>query len=391
MKKTKFLLDLSLKLILVIGLCGCNGKGNPAEIIDNLYTDVQDTNTGETVKCLSCIPDFPAEYVETVNDSLSFNAVIIVPEGVEENTRYEITGTIQNYNNVQVEKLFMRDVEIVQKETVDVAGEGGKIIDHTETIEGENGERLYMSNGHIVFKTSKWDQMSGAFHLSKKEVDYNANIFDTGLEFKFSSAEMAYKDICEKLENIGFSSDLEYKVYSLEHELLNKEWQNYDYKSGEAEYSNNEEWNETDDTYYFSINQLAGALPVYRIWNYGSGQEGESDTAPVQVAYNSNGILYFELYQLYDFEYAQKQWELAPMEEIINTVKKRYDLAVTGDKVEFTSFNLAYIANFTDSKTIILTPVWLCNNTITTTDGNIFYNQVIVNASTAEEMIYKFN
>lgn len=328
---------------------------------------------------------FPERYEEDVDEILSFHASVTPPNGLStENKEIQVVYKHTDFDTA-LEELFS-DMGEIQKEEQYM-----KEVDFWHQYAyNEYDESLLSSIGMLRMEKMPWRKVKGAIELSRMSQRCNAELYATPQEFGFGTAEECWVMLQQTLEKLGLETELEPTFFYMDHETLQAEDEKYKYIDEFRDPNEVRTWSEEDDGYYISAVQCLDGIPVYANTYFGNGLEGEADTANVLAYINKDGIQMLEVTRIFgELRETDETWELLPFEDIVDAVKKRFSLVLTGDKAEVQELRFSYMTEGVGDEVYRLLPVWFCNYEQTGADGSSRTEQLIIHAATGEEVIYE--
>lgn len=326
-------------------------------------------------------PMFPDRYEEDTDGILSFHADVIPPCGLlEENSELQVVYMEYDFD-VALKELFSDVGEINIEESYD------KELDYLyQTAYGEDEEMLFKRPGRIYMVKPRWNKAQNAVELSGKDLAYNAEQYKIPREISFGTEEEVWNSLQETLRRLGVESDLQPTFFYMDHKTLKEEDEKNSGETGDLEIHEEKTWSGDDDGYYISAVQCVGGNPVYANTYFGKGIEGEADTANVLAYIDRDGIQMLEISRIIgEMRETDKTWKMLPFEDVVEAVKKRFDLVLTKDRVDIRKMRFSYMTEAVENEVYRLLPVWFCNYEQTAADGMTQTGQLIVNASTGED------
>lgn len=376
-KKNIFILTLLLCL-------GCAGCGSEKKASNVNTTMTEETSAGEG-KNISETSDekknntkenkFPKEYYLEESDNVKFNTEVIVPDEISENGMNTISASLQKINSEKAYELLMGNTELKN------SGEN----DTQLWYEGVNDEILTITPYSLGYSTNFFAYVNHAFRLQQGYSDYNANKYSTEDDLSFSTKEEAFGIIKTSLKSMGINIDDQYSCYALDHRIMQEEEYVEDINGNAATEYYKDSWTEEDDCYYFIINQSYKGVPSYHVF-YDAFPLAADENAPIQVAYNKNGIQFLQIEKVFQFSEENGLYDLKGFNEIAATIQNKYGMLLGDSAYEVTSAELYYMESKVTEDQYEILPVWIFHTTESST-GKVL--QDVVNAQTAEEIVWE--
>lgn len=371
-------MSILLSVALMAG-CDSDKQKRNADNLKNTSIEITNEITKETPLT------FPKVYEEDVDDTLSFHADIVPPIGLKaENAEIEVTYMVVDFNTA-LEELFS-DVDNIQKEEIILQPENSL---HQSAYGGQDE---IMSNNIGMFRMEKthWAKVKNAIELSRKDLAYNAELYTKPQQFAFGTAEENWEALCKTLQKLGVETELKPTIFYMNYKTLEQEDEKNKNRDDVRSEEKDKIWSEEDNGYYISAVQCIDGNTVFANTYYGNGIEGEADTANVLAYIDKSGIQMLELTRIFgQITKTDKSWKMLPFEDIVNAVKKRFGLTITGDKVSIREFRFSFMTEAVNDEVYRLLPVWYCNYEQTGRDGVDTMKQLIIHAATGEEVIYE--
>lgn len=363
-----------LVCVLFLGSCG--------DRVPKQEAAASGKDSAESVEALEL--RFPETYEETTDDTLSFQARIIPPVNISaENNEIHVS-----YKNVDFEealKELFTDVGEIKRNEMILQPENSLY----QEAYGEQDEVMASSIGMFRMEKTQWNKVRNTIELSQKDLAYNVEEYTSPQKFTFGTAEQKWEELQKVLSKLGMETELKPTFLYMDFVTMEKEAE----KNKELEEFEEErdwDWSEDDNGYYISAVQCVDGNPVYANTYYGNGLEGGLDTANVFAYIDRSGIQMLELARVIGtVEETDRNWKPLPFEDIVDAVKKRFDLVITGDKAEVKEFRFSYMTEAVNDEVYRLLPVWFCNYEQTGRDGTATMRQMIIHAETGEEVIYE--
>lgn len=376
MKKNKGMLGIILLSAIMAMGCAENNSMQSSKEQSNKTPSVEKQDILETEVM------FPEKYTEKVDETLNFQAQVVPPDGLHtKNPEVHVTYKTMDFE-IALKELFS-DVGEFKREEEMLQPENSL---HQSAYD-ENGAFMSNRQGFFYMEKPNWKKVKNVVELSRKDLAYNAELFKKSQEFGFGTAEDSWNSLKETVERLGVKMELKPSVFYLDYATMEEAARNtVPYDSGEE----GDSWSEADNGYYISAVQCMDGNTIYANTYYGKGIEGEADTANILALVNKDGIQMLEMTRIIDqIEETDEYWELLPFEDIIEAVKQRFALIITGDTVQVTEIRFSYMTEAVGDEIYRLVPVWFCNYEKTGKDGITTMQQLIINASTGEEVIYE--
>lgn len=372
--KVRFQFIFSLFILMIMSL-GVMEQKNVIAKQNNISGE--DTND-KTIK-------FPEVYEENIDEGLRFQARIYPPVNLQ-NENVEIQVTYKDIDFDTALKELFADVGKIKREEMIIQPENSLY----QSAYGEQDE--VMANGIGMFRMEKthWKKVKNAIEISQKDLRYNAELYMEPRQFDFGTSEEIWDKLQITLHKLGVEEELKATTFYMDYQTMEKEDEKDRKRNEDRAVEDKSIWNKADNGYYISAVQCINGNTVFANTYFGNGIEGKEDTANVLAYIDESGIQMLELTRIIDQTYeTEKTWEMLPFEEIINAVKKRFGLVITGDKVEIEEFQFSYMTEAIDENVYRLIPVWFCNYRQIGQDGSERMHQLIVHAATGEEVLYE--
>lgn len=328
----------------------------------------------------------PYYYEEAVDEKLSFHADVVPSVGLTEENK-EIIVTYMNFGeydfDLAINELFSNMGNLTKREMPELEDFMCK------EAYNEQDESIFVGYNRLSMHKKPWDKVKCSLRLSQKDLEYNENCYKERKDFSFASAEECWTALQEKLRKTGMKSAMELRpvYYYLDYTTMEEQ---YDYTLDIV--GSERSWDEDDNGYYISAAYYLGDNPVCRNYYWGTGIEGEADSANIQAFIDKNGIEYLEAESIIcETSESGNTWKPLPFDDIIKAIKTRFSLAITDNTVDISKIRFSYMTEGIDNDTYRLVPVWLCNYTQTNSDGYTRVCQIIIDAATGEEVIYELS
>lgn len=341
----------------------------------------KNSNSVESAEKMSLT--FPEVYVQDVDETLSFHASIIPPVGLQrENKEIQVTYKVMDFD-MALDELFSDVGKITKKEMI-LQPENSLY----QCAYGEQNEILSNSVGMLRMERTHWAKVQNTIELARKDLAYNAGIYTMPQKFSFGAAEECWETLLKVLQKLGVETELKPEFFYMDYETMEREDRKN--SSWDVDESENKVWSEEDNGYYISAVQCFGGNTIFANTYFGSGIEGKADTANVLAYVDKTGVQMLELTRMIDqIVETDKCWQMLPFEDIVDAVKKRFGLVMTGDRVEVKEFRFSYMTEAVSDEVYRLIPVWFCNYEQAGIDGVVRMRQLIIHAATGVEVIYE--
>lgn len=372
MNKSKGVVGIIILLTGVM-LFGCGDKNNKSsEEAKSEIFSTKEQGVAETKIT------YPEEYMEEVDGTLSFQAKVVPPNNLhKKNAEMMVTYKTIDFE-IALKELFSDVDEPKRKEEI-IQPENSLF----QSAYNEKDEWISNRQGFLYMEKAHWKKIRNAVELSSKDLAYNAEKYQHPQTFEFGTADEAWKNLQETVKKLGVEMELKPFIFYLDYETMEKE-------AAKNPENVTDDWNDSDNGYYISAVQCYDENTIFANSYYGKGIEGEADTANILAYIDKNGIQKLELTRIVDqIKETGKYWELLPFENIIEAVKQRFALTITGDKVKIKEIRFSYMTEAIGDEKYRLIPVWFCNYEKTGKDGSATIQQFIINASTGEDVIYE--
>ena len=338
-------------------------------------SDKEDKVAEETISRI----DFPSELHKTYGEYVKADARILVPDAIKGEKIHKVKAAlidmdvelIKNKTEEYTQNQFEQFQILEQKDY-----QGITVYDH-EYVDKEDGgfSITYSENQNsILYFPKDMTFVLSAFRLAN-DPDYNGDLFLNGEEFSFASRQDAFLNIKKYLEEIGVKIGEDYRCYYLDYETMEQEEKKYDADAGLGK----KVWSESDNAYYFAINQEVESIPVY-VPLFGIYNEDIDYNAPIQIMYKASGIGFIQTGNLYETEETEEYVNVIDIGEIFNSINEKYSMLISEEVVTVTQMKLCWIPNH-DSDELIL--AWSIRGALSSgTEVQMFYD-----AQTGKELI----
>ena len=209
-----------------------------------------------------------------------------------------------------------------------------------------NMEGAILTSNHLRYQTNHWEQIFSAFPIFSYNGELGFYIKPAEESLSFADSKEA-EEACEQFlrETIGLGEVQHLKTYCFTHELLQeyetKKATDPQYMTEEAKPEDDSEytWSESDDCYWMFYEQVFEGLPVL------SNQITRQDLlyipyCEIQMGYTENGIEYASVGNHFKL-LSKEEAELLPLEQIMESLKNKYEMTFIGNKV-ITEMKLIY-------------------------------------------------
>lgn len=365
---------------MVISGCGRSDVKNTNTVqseIVNEDTENKDMDNSGHIDGAEDMIHFPDTYEDTEDELVQFQAKVQAPESMA----VEIgTDMAVSYISLDFEQLLQeflpegtgREKMVIEQDT----GNDGALYSSAYN------DLMEMGNHHFSFymQTEAWKKIRYAIYPDANDPNNNMEQYEEKQTFSFGEAEEVFAELEEKMRRLGLRQELQCTSFYADYPTLQSE-----YIPVEGETSFNEE----DSGYYYSAVQLVGELPVYACYYYGSGIEGGVDAANITAYIDGDGLEMVRAERIItEISYGEEKGELLTLAEIAAAVKKRFSMVITDNKVVVKELRLCYMTDPINQEQLRLIPLWMCNYEVTDHEGNTSLQQFLINAVTAEEVIY---
>ncbi|MCD2492186.1 two-component system regulatory protein YycI [Lacrimispora sp. NSJ-141] len=324
-----------------------------------------------------------------ISEGVSMDAEVVIPDTIRETVEKCHVKDI-HFNGKEVAFRLFPEIEKNKWEFLDYSDLG---VDSQVSFEGKFSLPLTkkeMSGSAMIglelnFHTEHWMKCEANLPLiftSSSDIEVKE---DLSGDLAFESRDAVVRKVSEYLQNdIG----LEIKPinsYSIDYRKM-EEQEEINKRDGGEELKDpgdqNWTWSAEDDCYYLTFEQYINGLPML-IDNY-AGQDGNGTrTGEVRVGYTVNGIESISC--LGNFAVTEREkMKLAQPEDIVNTLKKKYELILTND-ITITQMKLIYFPYPISNKEweYDFIPTWRV--TYKQSDGDRYF---YIDAVTGEEVNY---
>lgn len=257
----------------------------------------------------------------------------------------------------------------------------GKTVKSHDEEDGDiyqaaDGSFLNNSSGSFYFHDSEGPTIDYAFFMDSENImDYNADKFSTTSDLPFESRKSVAEKIKKFLASFGVDAGENYTGYSLDHQTLKTQQDEYvrrekadegstksfesDIKAGRIKLQ--KEWSEDDDCYFFVFSPEINGMPITRKI-HGSPDNGTSVAGTdITVLYTKKGIMSLSANYLYEITGTEtKDTKLIGADQVVDAIEEKYGSMILTDKTVITKINLNYIPVLADKsrKNFKLTPAW---------------------------------
>lgn len=365
-------------LLSVVLLAGCDS--NRQNINTAALNKASEKNAAEETALT-----FPDVYEEDVDETLSFHASVVPPIGLQtKNMEIQLSYKAVDFD-IALDELFT-DVGIIKREEMILQPENSLY----QSAYGEQDEVISNSIGMFYMEKTHWAKARNAIELSQKDLAYNAELYSVPQDFGFGTAEEAWESLQQTLHKFGVKTELKPTIFYMDYDTMAKEDRKNKDRDDLRRKEEDKIWSEDDNGYYISAVQCINGNTVFSNIYYGNGIEGEADSANVLAFIDKSGIQMLEISRIIsEVKDTDRYWEMLPFQSIVDAVKKRFALTITGDKVDIKKFQFSYLTEALDDEIYRLLPVWFCNYEQIGIDDNVRMRQLIINAETGEEVIYE--
>lgn len=202
----------------------------------------------------------------------------------------------------------------------------------------EQGEASGMLavNSLIMLRTEHWEKISpylSIVSLGAEKLVNNADASEYQEEFDFAGREQAAEEMCQYVEKIGGYEEVRVvEEYAVSYLQLEKQ-QEYMNSLPEEEQilkpaeGQMEPWNEEDNCYWMSLEQIFHGLPVL---NDGVTRQDDLNVPinTIEAACTRNGIEYVSMRAHYR-ELSSDEAELLPVEKIYEALQDKFELLIS--------------------------------------------------------------
>lgn len=325
---------------------------------------------------------FPENVSETAG-KVTFNMDIIVDAGLTENSVVTAKAQMQKVNQEKAFRLFFSDITAYDTYDYEEEDEYGKMAHQVTYVSPEETTLAYgpWSSKLDYMERDLMPYVLNAF-VPFQDERYNANLYSTETQFFFMTRREAFDQIQSALRESGIEMDASCICYALDHETMRSQEYHEDMDGNIDRSQYKTQWSESDDCYYFYINQIYRGLPLYHVYNQVFGDAGDMN-APVQAVVSGEGIEWLEIERVFAFSDEQGGVSLADMDAVMKTVADKYNQAPGDTTYEMTKAELYYYVDLSSGMGIYdVKPVWILTGS--ERGGKII--QVIIDAQTAEEV-----
>ena len=209
------------------------------------------------------------------------------------------------------------------------------------------------------YDTVKSSILNACVRDDKKYDDFNLDKYTVEKVFSFGNVEQARQDIVNSFANCGIdlSTDFSYEVYYLDHVTLQSEEEHIDIDGNIQADQYKKDWSDQDDTYLFYFHKIYCGLRDFQK-NVYADETAEDRNAQLTVMYNKDGIISFNLQNLYLYENSGEPVALMEFDDIMNVVKNYYENIVDGVEKKVISAELIVDSEKSSKDAKKLIPVW---------------------------------
>lgn len=358
----------------VISLAGCAHQEYTPQISKQpletaLVTAAQNTK-GSTQT------DFPSSIQEN-NGKVSFNAPIILGEGVDISKLTVNSVSYKTINKDNVYNHLFQGVEIVNSQKGDAGG--------TDSYEGSKEETLVVNESGITFFSDKARSVLRAFNPSRQSDRYNVEKYNSNKDFDFSTKAEALKQINSELAQFGIDlgNNYGYQCYSLDYNTMKLEEYAIDKDGNENKSIYKKNWNEDDNCYYFCIWQTCENLSVA----YNTHMDIKGGDAPIQVIYSKRGIEYLTAQAPMSFTSSSSAVQLAALDKVKKCVSDRFNTIDTNAAYTVEGMELTHMVRSDINNNYSISPSWILDIVSKDNSSSAPYRfKIAVDAQTAEDI-----
>lgn len=265
--------------------------------------------------------EFPKCY-NAVIDGVKFNMCIEVPENVNLNNLTKSEAVLQSPNQNNIVDVFMMERNV--KEKLDIQENAVYVV-------FEDGATLYASKEFLNYSTQIFQKIHSAFRIEKTSL-YNADVYSKDEEFDFMCPEDAFENVLENIKKAGYCvEETDYNYYALNSNIMKQEEREFD-KEGEEITSNENNWSDSDNSYYFFARQIFQGLPVY----YGTQNfpQDTEENRPIQALVSERGLERLDVFNLYTFCELDEKVKMIDFQNVVEKVAYKYGDILTDSQYE---------------------------------------------------------
>lgn len=380
----KYVRNMALVAMLSIFMCMLVSCANQSALNDGKKTKLEQLITSE-VEEPAVLENIP-ETFQREDGNVVFDAEVKLNGYEKEKGLVTATTHLQKINK---EKAFT----LLWKE------KNGEYIDESYESENEFGETIFKKSGsnadhtaslnigpkssQVSYKEMGLSYIMGAFHIEKRDEDYNAERYSLTNELDFMSREDAFSSLNFVLEQMGFDFENEYSAYALDAETMEKEEYHMGMDGDIATEEYKEQWTKDDDCYYFAIRQKYRGLPIHYAYCE-VFTDYSVENAPVWAIFTKDGIMGLDVDCIYEMSSDKIVQQLTDFEKAAEVVSKKYNSILGDTTYTISHIELVYIVDVTKEKgNYELKPAWIFMGT--QSDGTGI--QTIIDAQTGNEVI----
>lgn len=367
------------------------------------YKIIQNEKTAEQNRSDS-IANFPEE-INYESEHLKVQCKLDIPEGFDMDDLKEATAQtviLSDYDD-KIYSSFSKQIkgtEYTEDEIYDDEGIKGtqklwkKIDQKTHTTKMLNlyvSSMYYMTVGYLKCslgsESLRTDEQENAYQTYPDGYKENSHMFLGDLSF--ATRKKAENELTNMFNQWGFQGKFDYESFGVSKDLVK---QQYCYVKSDGSYEteiSKKELKNFEDYYQLYGRQTFQGLPVF----YYSGNGGiYREQCPIKAAVTVNGIEYLELQRIFGFREKNKKIDtFASVDQILETIKNRYEEIVSENSFEITKGGLYYYAKGNgNKKDFDMVPVWcFVVKERDRQESQIYESIFLINAETGKEMAYE--
>jgi len=294
----------------VVFLAACNNTEPNVSEQKNSSTIIQEVS-------------FPERYSNTI-DGVVFDTVIETPEKMDFEKLKRSTAKMQYPDAEKVENTLGAGKELDSKEQDTASGVDGE----RDSFFMKYADGTTIHTGMVLNFYTEWTmKIEELFHIRTA-----GEVFENSGELWFGSTTEAIDNIAQSLEDVGYEvGQLNYSYYVLDHQIM----QTLEpMESLKERVKTQEEWSQSDDAYYFLIEQEYQGIPVY----FGDEMfpNDNQEDRPIHAIYSAEGVQQLYVPDMYSFAEKEEQQpiQLTGFSDIADVIARKYGNILTDAKYQ---------------------------------------------------------
>lgn len=326
---------------------------------------------------------FPENFSETIGN-VTFDMDIIINTDLTESPVVTAKAQMQKVNQEKAFQLFFSDIAAYDTYDYEEADEYGKM---TQSVTCVSPEETTLSYGpqSSTLEYMERDLMPAVLNtfVPFEDERYNADLYSRTEQLSFMTREEAFETVQKALQEVGINMEMDYTGYALDYKTMQSQ-EYYEDMDGHIDKSQYKpQWSDTDDCYYFYMNQIYRGLPLYHVYNQVFGDAGDIN-APIQAVVSREGIEWLKIEKVFALSQEQDCASLADMDAVIKAAADKYNQMPGDDAYEVTKAELYYYVDLSSGLgTYDVKPAWILSGY--QKGGKKM--QIVIDAQTAEEII----